>query len=202
MLADILAKETHERTLRRHAKACFDYWSKKALVKHEKKMEKVERERKRTEEWNRKQKEAKADGQIIVNGLSKLKRNRMSSALTPTHTSSEVQMQMNGSGGRLVKRKIEVDVPKTAVEIGEEVKKVRYTPSLRLRMVVTQTLSVLLLSRSARRDAAKTLGTWDVYEIYQGSSHFTIGSERIDIDISIFPTDLVCNIFDECVESD
>lgn len=116
MLAETLAKESYERSVRRQLRRSFNRWVNLVTDRCERKMEKVEKERKRAEEWASIQKETLANGG--VNGISKLKRHRMSSMLVST------KGDLKSSGGRQVKRRLDNGQMKSATEIGEEVKKV------------------------------------------------------------------------------
>jgi nuclear mRNA export protein SAC3 len=117
MLADTLAKVSYERKVRRELKCCFDRWLKLATDRCEKKMKKVERERKRAEEWHANQKKSHMNG--TTSGISRLKRSRMGSMLI-----SRGVGEVKSSGWRQVKRKLDTSPAKGAAEIGEEVKKV------------------------------------------------------------------------------
>lgn len=116
ILADTLAKESYERKVRRQLKSCFDRWIRRATERCEKKLEKFERERRRSVEW--KQREAIVNGGTA--GMSKLKRARMSSVIISRSVGSHYDNR-----GRQVKRRLDIGPLKSAAEIGEEVIKVR-----------------------------------------------------------------------------
>jgi hypothetical protein len=127
MLAETLAQESYERSVRRQLQACFKKWMNRANEICEKKTEKVEREKRRAEEWKLKHTEGVANGNGVgMNGagMSKLKRSRMSSVISlPGMDLEQATSNALVTSGRQVKRRLDNGM-KSAAEIGEDVRKV------------------------------------------------------------------------------